>query len=457
MAQLEMAGTDSVYSPDWESLDLRPCQSWFDEAKFGIFIHWGPYSVPAWAPKRRSVQRSGEAYAEWYGWAMRNPDSKQWAFHRRVYGENTDYRAFAELFKAEMFDPDQWASLFARSGARYVTLTSKHHDGYCLWPSSHSEGWNSVSVGPKRDLIADLKEKTDEKGLRFGLYYSLSEWDHPLYRTNPSLYAKQHMIPQLKDLVIRYEPSLLFGDGEWSYPSDVWGTRDFLAWLFNESPVRDTIVINDRWGSETRNRHGGYYTSEYGHVDGRGTRVDIGHKWEENRGIGASFGYNRNEDLEDYLSEAELIHLLITIVSRGGNLLLGVGPTADGRIPVIMQERLIQLGDWLAVNGEAVYGTTAYVVHGQDDWVWFTVKDGSLYAHCLKWPGTSLTLRLPELRHSIKRASLLGFDQELAFRWDDQGVSIAVPQLSVDEIPCRHAYVFKIETVSRTAVRCISG
>ena len=138
-----------------------------------------------------------------------------------------------------------------------------------------------MSVGPKRDLIADLKEKTDEKGLRFGLYYSLSEWDHPLYRTNPSLYAKQHMIPQLKDLVIRYEPSLLFGDGEWSYPSDVWGTRDFLAWLFNESPVKirsPKRSLGNRFVTTWQ-----LLRSEYGHVDGRGTRVDIGHKWEENR------------------------------------------------------------------------------------------------------------------------------------------------------------------------------
>ena len=344
------------YDTAWESLDARPSPPWFDQAKFGIFIHWGVYSVPAWAPKRSAVNSTGEAYAEWYWAAAQNKQGKFWKFHEKTYGEDCKYQDFAPLFKAELFDANQWADLFVRSGAKYVILTSKHHDGYCLWPSDHAWNWNSMDIGPHRDLVGDLTEAVRKRQIRMGLYYSLYEWFNPVYMKDPARYVDRHMLPQLKDLVSHYRPSLLFTDGEWDQCSDVWRSREFLTWLFNESPVREEIVVNDRWGKETRSKHGGYYTTEYGEV-GFGEALTARHKWEECRAMGASFGFNRNEDLEDYLSDKELIHLLVDIVSKGGNLNLDIGPAADGRIPVIMQERLVQMGEWLQVNGEAIYNT----------------------------------------------------------------------------------------------------
>jgi alpha-L-fucosidase len=164
------------------------------------------------------------------------------------------------------------------------------------------------------------------------------------------------MIPQFKDLVTKYKPSVIFSDGEWELSDTAWKSEELLAWLFNESPVAKEVVVNDRWGSNTRAKNTGatYTTSEYG------SGMDPSITWEENQGIGHSYGYNRNEKLEDYKSSNDLILTLVDIVARGGNLLLDIGPTADGRIPVIMQQRLADMGNWLQTNGDAIYGTKAY-------------------------------------------------------------------------------------------------
>jgi alpha-L-fucosidase len=250
------------YEPNWESLDKRPVAPWFDEAKFGIFIHWGVFSVPAWGPRGQ--------YAEWY-WRRQAEQQKGadkgkggpfWDFHKRVYGPDFKYQAFAPQFRAELFDPDAWADVFARSGARYVVLTSKHHDGYALWPSAQSPGWNAMDTGPKRDLAGDLSAAVKKKGVKFGFYYSLYEWYHPLWKADVKRYVGEHMLPQMKDLVTRYKPELLWTDGEWDHPSETFRSTEFLAWLFNEAPGGADIVINDRWGKETRSKHGGFFTTE---------------------------------------------------------------------------------------------------------------------------------------------------------------------------------------------------
>ena len=168
-----------------------------------------------------------------------------------------------------------------------------------------------------------------------GIYYSLYEWYNPLWLTDKPRYVSEHMFPQFKDVVTRYKPSIIFSDGEWELTSGEWRSPELLAWLFNESPVKDEVVINDRWGNDTRHKHGGYWTTEY-----TAGMSGMDHPWEESRGMGFSYGYNRAERLEDYHTGRELVIMLVDIVSRGGNLLLDIGPAADGTIPVIMQERL---------------------------------------------------------------------------------------------------------------------
>lgn len=422
-----------AFEPTWESLDTRQNPQWFEDAKFGIFIHWGVYSVPAWGPK--------DQYAEWYWNHMQDKKGDTWKFHEKTYGPNFQYQDFAPMFKAELFDPDQWADVFARSGAKYVVLTSKHHEGFCLWPSAQSWNWNAMDVGPHRDLAGDLIGAVRKRGVRMGFYYSIYEWYNPLFKSDVNRYVDEHMLPQLKDLVERYKPDIIWPDGEWDQPSSVWRSTEFLAWLFNDSSAPKDVVVNDRWGKETRNHHGGFATPEYGGIP-EGHLIQEGH-FEECQGMGKSFGYNRNEDALCYRTSTELLHLLIDNVSRGGNLLLDIGPTADGRIPDIMQQRLLDMGEWLKVNGEAIYGAEPWTDAPKMDDVRFTSKDGAVYAICLKWPGRELAIKKPEAMQGVK-VTLLGHDKKLEVTEKEKKLIIQTPVLDVDQAPCRHAYVFKI-------------
>jgi alpha-L-fucosidase len=431
------------YQANWESIDSRPVPEWFTDAKFGIFIHWGVYSVPAWGPTDASVY---DKYAEWYWNKLTNTKSSVHdefvAFHKHAYGESHQYQDFVTDFTCEMFNPDHWARIFEQAGARYVVLTSKHHEGFTLWPSTQAWNWNAVDVGPHRDLAGDLIEAVRKKGLRMGYYYSLYEWYNPLYHSDVHRYVDQHMIPQMKDLVNSYEPDILWTDGEWDHPHEVWKSTEFLAWLYNESPVKDYVVVNDRWGKDTRSKHGGIYTTEYDLVHRGKMTETMSHPWEECRGIGGSFGYNRNENLESYSTSEQLIHILIDKVSRGGNLLLNIGPTADGRIPVIQQQRLKDMGDWLRVNGEAIYGSSTWP---QGDAagvanVFYTRKGSDLYVICTKFPDEAFTIK----DISTGSVSLLGFSGRVQGSVGNNGMTITPPTVTPSNNPSDYAWVFKI-------------
>ena len=338
----------------WDDLEARPAPEWFRDAKLGIFVHWGVYSVPAYSDT--------EQYAEWYLRGLQLGDTLRTRFMAEEYPEVEEYRDFAPLFRARLFDPDRWADLFRRAGARYVVLVSKHHDGYALWPSEQAEGWNSADVGPGRDLVGELTEAVRDAGLRMGLYYSLGEWNNPLYRwqSDPpeaaDRYVHEHMIPQLVDLVLRYRPVVLFGDGDWGNTAERWRTREFLSWYY--LTVGDQAIANDRWGPGSR---GGFRTPEYSAGLADSDRV-----WAEVRGLGRSFGLNRKETLDAYMTPRELVHFFTRTVAVGGGMILNVGPTADGRIPLLQQERLVQLGEWLEINGDAIYGSTAWERVGEE-------------------------------------------------------------------------------------------
>ena len=460
------------YKPTWESLDSRPVPAWFENAKFGIFIHWGVYSVPAWAPKG--------TYSEWYQYSLNGKpapgkSNPTYEHHKKVYGEDFSYYRFADFFKAEDFDPDACAGLFEKSGAKYVVLTSKHHDGFALWPSKEASGafgkpWNAVDAGPKRDLLGDLTAAVRKTSVKMGFYYSLYEWYNPDYMAKRySQYVNDHMLPQLKDLVNRYQPDIIWPDGEWEQSDSLWRSKEFLTWLFNESPVKDKVAVNDRWGKGIRKKHGGYYTTEYE------VGADFRRPWEECRGMGFSFGYNRNEDIEDYNSTQALIYLLLDIVSNGGNLLLDIGPDAHGKIPPVMQERLLEIGKWLDVNGEAIYNTRRWKnpvqwSEGRRDWkpkpgmvsgeamlkqtvvpepgyavkeLFFTTAGKNLYAISPKLPEGKFLIKgiTPSANTTVQ---MLGLKQPLLFRKVKDGIEVTVPKLSLREMPCLHAFTFKI-------------
>jgi len=461
------------FQANWESLDSRPVPAWFNDAKFGIFIHWGVYSVPSYAPVGN--------YAEWYWNALKQGPVDQkgkpnstYEFHKRVYGQDFPYFDFASSFRAELYDPAQWAEVFARSGAKYVVLTSKHHDGFALWPSEEASKdwgrpWNAAVAGPKRDLIGPLADEVRKRGMRMGLYYSLYEWYNPLWLSDKKRYIDEHMFPQFKDVVTRYKPSLIFSDGEWDLTSAEWRSPELLAWLFNESPVKGEVVIDDRWGKETRHHHGTYFTTEYAAGLDNST-----HPWEENRGMGFSYGYNRMEKLKDYRSERELILMLTDLVSRGGNLLLDIGPTADGRIPVVMEERLTQIGEWLKVNGDAIYGTRPWkrsrqfsagevpklqtgefmIRYDVTDYVdrkkpgqavieaFFTAKGDNVYAIVPGWPGKQLVIKDVSAGPGTGAFLLGGGD----LKWSASGNNIVIemPDIPADSAKTKYAYAIRL-------------
>ncbi|MFC0775459.1 alpha-L-fucosidase [Terrimonas alba] len=426
------------YEPNWESLSKRPIPQWFTNAKFGIFIHWGLYSVPSWATNS-NADGFGSNYAEWYWERLNNKKLKIHKefvdFHERTYGPNFKYQDFAPLFKCELFNPDQWAEVFKNAGAKYVVLTSKHHDGFALWPSRESWNWNAVDAGPHRDVAGDLTSAVKKAGLHMGFYYSLYEWYNPLYKQDVKKYVDQHMLPQLKDLVMRYSPDIIWPDGEWDQSDTVWRSREYLSWLYNESPVKNTIVTNDRWGGGRNN--GGFSTTEYG-----SGRSSLEKPWEECRGIGESFGFNRNENLEQYASSEKLVHMLIDIVSRGGNLLLNIGPAADGTIPVIMQQRLKDMGDWLKVNGEAIYETTAWkeAPKNKSADIFFTRKGNDLYVITAKWKNE---IQLDGIR-SVKNITMPGFAGAIRYKNNGGKLVITAPALNPGNNPCNYAWVYKL-------------
>jgi len=343
-----------TWTADWDQLRNRPYPQWFTDAKLGIFIHWGLYSVPSYG--------SAEDYGEWFLRGLQLEDTLRVNFMKRTYGEDFTYRDFAPMFKAELFDPDEWADIFKRSGAGYIILVSKHHDGYCLWPSIYAPGWNSMDVGPHRNLVGELTKSVRKAGLKMGIYYSLTEWYNPLHRwyTDPNdqikNYVDQHMIPQFKEVIGSYKPELIFTDGEWFNKASDFHAAELIAWYYNL--VGPDAIVNNRWGGGSDI---GFLTPEYSSGIKNSDRP-----WSEVRGLGRSFALNRNEKLNAYMTPKDLIHFFVKAVSHGGGITINVGPRADGQIPLLQQERILKLGEWIETNQEAIYGSKTWKRGGEE-------------------------------------------------------------------------------------------
>ncbi|BCW87380.1 hypothetical protein sos41_05090 [Alphaproteobacteria bacterium SO-S41] len=377
---------------------MTAAADWFRDAKLGIFIHWGIFAIPAYAPRGQSITEivrghpaDGWArlpYTEWYANSIRFPQSPAAAHHRATYGDRP-YESFRAEFDAasEAFDAGHWASLFAEAGAKYAVFVTKHHDGYCLWPTAvenpHRPGWHS-----KRDFVGELAEAVRARGLTFGTYYSGGlDWTfrhHPIgtfgdmmacvpYEDDYRAYAAA----QYRELIARTGTAVLWNDI--AYPDE--GDRDALFADFRAA--RPDGVVNDRWMARRRTFEkmrvpearadldamiaarwaagegdlmadsgtGDFRTPEYSE------KLDFDRDWEACRGMDLSFGFNAEAKPEDHLSAAELIRSFVEIVAHGGNLLLNIGPRADGSVPEVQQDLLRALGAWLKTNGTAIYGT----------------------------------------------------------------------------------------------------
>jgi len=417
--------------------------AWFDQSKFGIFIHWSTFSVPSFK-------------TEWYWWNLDGAkDPQTVAFHDRVYGPNFTYPQFGPLFTAELWNPDQWADLFLASGAKYIVLTSKHHDGFCNWPSANSWNWNSKDTGPHQDNVGMLTAAVRSRGLIMGLYFSQFEWFNPLFLQDKAnngttkYYQGAVSYPQMLDLVNTYQPEVIWSDGDWEMPDTYWGSQEFLAWLYNESPVKETVVVNDRWGAGDPCHHGGYYTC----ADRYNPGTLQNHKWENALTLDlSSWGYNRLTTLDGYMTIQQVLFQLASTVACGGNMLLNVGPTKDGLILPIFEERLRQIGAWLTINGESIYNTTPWRIQNEtSNQVWYTSTKSAVYAIALAWPGNQqLALSSPKATSSSV-VTILGSSIKLGVTPKASGgITIDLPEEYVNPslLTSQWAWVFKLVNVS---------
>jgi alpha-L-fucosidase len=426
------------YEPTWESVRQHPLPAWYDDAKLGVFVHWGLYSVPGWAPQVPDIQTMLVAdgpqrmlrdnpYAEWYLNTMRIPGSPTRRHHRETYGADFPYDGFRPMFDegTAHCDLDAIAGLAQEAGAGYLVLTTKHHDGFALWPSAVPHPTKG-EYHAARDLVGGLTDAVRARGLRMGLYYS-GAWDWPyndaVLRQGADIVLATPEDPEYlayitahwRELIDRYQPSLMWNDIGW--PRDE-GLAGLFADYYNAVPDG---VINDRWVQSTFSRNrlsvallraGGraiqaawrfipeerkrltfpgakwfdFTTPEYESLSEIREK-----KWESTRGVGHSFGANRNERPEDIVTAAELVRSLCDIVAKNGNLLIGVGPDERGAIPEQQAAPLRGLGAWMARNGDALRGTRPWEVAGSttDDGteVRFTVKAGVVHALLLARPG----------------------------------------------------------------------
>jgi alpha-L-fucosidase len=492
------------YEPTWESLASHPTPQWFRDAKFGIFIHWGVYAVPAYhewyvtfiSPKSSFGRNlGGPPYTAAQGdlsdsvfHANIRKEANQ--YHRENYGVDFAYDEFIPMFKAENYDPASWAALFEQAGARYVVLTAKHGDEFALWPSKYT-GRNAMDMGPHRDLAGDLTREVRSVGLKMGFYHNTtySFWDERY----PGKEWVTYMNNSIKELVDLYHPDILWGDvvvgpvrDEQGNPlgANHWNSKEVIAYFYNHSENPNEVVTNDRWDLEMsdsiiKNKNksltqslwashadrwniaegallGDFQTPERRNIPGI-----FKLPWETCDAMDpTSWGYNCRLPDDKYMSANEIIDYLADIVSKGGNLLINVGPKADGTIPEVMQQRLREVGSWLELNGEAIYGTTPWSVYGEgptrdeigswnrqvEDYqfkagdIRFTREGDVLYGILLEWPGDEITLKsLKGVK--INQISMLGSDGDIQWKETGDGITFTFPSSPEPS----YAYVLKLK------------
>ncbi len=452
------------YQPTAASLRTHKVPQWFEDAKFGIFIHWGPYAVPAFH----------EWYVAWmsphagYGFLLGGPPftpaqgnlsdavmklryppgsvaGRARKYHLDNFGPNVSYDDFLPMFKAEKFDPDAWARLFQAAGARYVVLTAKHGDEFAMWPTKLTPR-NAGATGPKRDIVGDLAKTVRAQGLKYGLYHNTT---YTFYdKRYPGRDWVEYMNATIKELVDKYQPSIIWGDVREGpirdtqgrpVPSDYWNSKEVIAYLYNHSKDPAEVLTNDRWGLEADgSRLGDFSTPER-----RNLNAIQPEKWELCDSLDPfSWGYSRILPEGGYMTANQLVDYLADVVSKNGNLLINIGPRADGTIPEVMRNVLLETGAWLKVNGDAIYASRPFTTYKEGDFR-FTRKANAVYAIALEWPEDP-TFTLKSLTsHKVQSVELLG-QGPVKFTQSPTGLTITVPP----QRPCKFAYTFKILTAN---------
>jgi alpha-L-fucosidase len=469
------------YKPNWKSIGSHPTPEWFKDAKFGIYTHWGPYSVPAYGPN-----------GTWYSHrCYSDAKSAQRKYHEQHFGplEKFGYKDFIPMFTAEKFDADEWATLFKRAGAKFAGPVAEHHDGFAMWPTRYSK-WNAAKMGPKRDVVGELAAAVKKRGMKYFTAFHHAElwwwypvWDRKLDCGDPKysgLYGPIHKrgeqpderylkmwLGKLKEVIGRYDPDLVWFDFALGQIREKY-RREFMAYYYNLALERDKEVVV-MYKHHSLPPGAGVIDYELGRMDHltyniwiTDTSVDDQGAWCYVKGV-------------KYKPAKRLVNNLIDRVSKNGYLLLNVGPRPDGTIPEGAKKSLLGLGDWLRVNGEAIYGTRPWSVAGEGPTklekeggfnegnevgytgkdIRFTVKGNALYATCLGWPAKAFTIRSlgtvlldrpfksPDpafYADEIKTIRMLGVDKDLKWKMTRQGLRITRPDIK----PCEHAFVFKI-------------
>ncbi len=477
LVQARSGAAAGPFRPDWESLQGYTVPQWYADARVGIFVHWGIFSIPAFG-------------SEWYSRNMYIQGSPEYEHHTKTYGPQTrfGYKDFIPSFKAEAFDPDVWTSLFRDAGARYVVPVAEHHDGFSLY-DSHLSDYTAVKMGPKRDIIGEIAKSARKNGLHFacsshraehdwffdggrrfasdvsdpanaGLYGPAQKRltsgpDEALFGdyTHVSQAWLDDWLARQIELVDRYSPDLVYFDWWIGQPSFRNTLPTFLAWYYNRAAkTGGSAIVNYKLGEFAD----GSAVLDIERGQAPGIRKDV---WQTCTSISdKSWGYIENDT---YKSPEQLIHLLADVVSKNGNLLLNVGPRADGHIPDAARDTFLKMGAWLKINGEAIYGSRPWIVFGEgptetasgtfaeskakpytaEDFR-FTVNKGALYAIQMAWPESgSATIASIRPDYPVRSVKLLG-GADVPFRQTGDGLVLTPPTDS----PRQLAYVYRIES-----------
>jgi alpha-L-fucosidase len=474
------------YRPTWHSLRTHPTPQWFRDAKFGIYTHWGIYAVPAFGKN-----------VSWYPYNMYREGTDQYDHHVHTYGHPSQfgYKDFIPEFTGEKFDADEWAELFQKAGARFAGPVAEHHDGFSLWDSALTE-WNAARMGPRRDIVGALAAAIRARDMRFmvAVHHAENWWFYPHWRKDfdtsdphyAGLYGPPHNLDfpdenteagvpawekqdrptkeflemwkaKLVEIVEKYGPDYIWFDFGLGLVPERY-RRDFMAYYYNKGVEWDRggVVLSYKWDNLPPGT--GVVDIELGKMAEQtyyewitDTTVDDGQGW----------GYLKDAP---YKSVTELVHYLVDNVSKSGSLLLNVGPKPSGEIPQEARNVLLGIGEWLNVNGEAIYGTVPWVRYGEGPTkmtadgafsdlkekthytaqdIRFTAKDNALYAICLGWPTKEFTIEAAKRLYpgEVQSVRMLGTNRDLMWQMTSAGLVVERP----DQKPCDHAFVWKIE------------
>ena len=413
--------------------DVR--MQWWRDATFGMFIHWGAYAVPAGVYQGKEVKGIGE-----------------WIMHTAQI-PIPEYEEFVRQFNPVNFNAKEWVAIAKNAGMKYIVITSKHHDGFCIWDSKVTD-YDIMDASPyKRDILKELADACKEAGVKLCFYHSIMDWHQPdaeskkdyTHQHTPhpdfATYREMYLKPQLKELIQKYDPAVLWFDGEWIPEWTEDQGRDLYNYLRNLKP---DLVINNRVGkgragmqgmNKYKDAAGDFGTPEQEILEGTSDS-----DWESCMTMNDTWGFKKSDT--KWKSSETLVHNLIDIAAKGGNYLLNVGPTAEGVIPAASVERLSEMGDWLKVNGEAIYSTHSTKKYKENDASFTISKDGSLvYAIITQPVSGELMLKTVEVKQGSK-IYMLGLKNPLEYTVDESGnLQIKWPS----QLPCKYAWTIRIE------------